>query len=220
MTTIQVSRPPSLFTFLGLEEQQVLVSLAKGREELAVVSHLEGLFDGALSFDTVAEDEAVIFHLLTLIHYHFLFATACHFRCHLSEAYASARIAIDAALIAAHIIHDPASQVAYAKREKPFDGSLMRQIGQRIKGKKPLPHRLVPLLVNQYKLISTFATHADVSSFVHRIRTTREEGQITWMGVEYFQFAKDDRERKIHAFGLFHTFIMSLDIFSDFLVDS
>jgi hypothetical protein len=159
----------------------------------------------------------VILQLLTLIHYHFLFATACHLRCHLSEAYASARVAIDAALIAAHIIEDRASQVAYAKREKPFD-NLMRHIGQRMKARKPLPHRLVPLLVKQYKLISTFASHADVNTFVHRIRTTRQDGKIAWMGVEYFQFSRNDGERKIHAFSIFHTFVMALDIFAEFLI--
>jgi hypothetical protein len=217
MTTITVSKPPSLFEFLGLEHQQVLVSIAKGREERVVIARLEGLFREALSFDSVIEDEAVIFQLLTLIHYHFLFATTCHLRCHLSEAFASARVAIDAALIAAQIIDSPASQVAYVKREKPFD-NLMRHLGQRIKDGKPLPHRLVPLLVKQYKLISTFASHADVSSFIHRVRTTREDGEITWMGVEYFQFARNDAERKLHGFAIFHTFVMTLDIFSDFLI--
>ena len=120
-------------------------------------------------------------------------------------------------MIAAHIIDDRALQVAYVKREKPFD-NLMRHVGQRIKAGETLPHRLVPLLVKQYKLISTFASHADVNSFVHRIRTTREDGKITWMGVEYFQFSHDDAARKSQAFAIFHTFVMALDIFADFLV--
>ena len=80
MTTINASKPPLLFEFLGLEERQVLISLAKGREELSVIARLEDFYGAALSFDSVVEDEAAIFQLLTLIHYHFLFATACHLR--------------------------------------------------------------------------------------------------------------------------------------------
>jgi hypothetical protein len=214
MTTVRT--PPSLFEFISMEEQQVLVSLAKGREELAVIAHLEGLYKAAMSFKSAARDDFVIFQLLTFTHYHFLFSTACQMRCHLSEAFASARSAIDGALIGAHIIHDRASQVAYAKREKPFD-NFARYLGNLIKDKKALPHRLVPTLFKQHKLISTFASHADVNSFVHRItKSWRDDAVI--MNVEYFQFARDDTERKIHALTLFHTFVMTLDIFSEFLV--
>jgi len=67
-------------------------------------------------------------------------------------------------------------------------------------------------------LVSTFASHADVRTFVHRIQTTEEDGEITEMGVDYFQFAKIDAERKLHAFGLVHAFTMTLDIFGDFLI--
>ncbi len=94
-------------------------------------------------------------------------------RCHLSEAFASARAAIDAALIAAQIIHDRASQVAYTKREKPFD-NFARHLGNLIRDGKPLPHPLVPALRDLYKTISTFAGHADVGSFVHRVKLTED----------------------------------------------
>jgi hypothetical protein len=38
------------------------------------------------------------------------------------------------------------------------------------------------------------------------------------MTVEYFQFAKNQIERKIHCLALLFTFVMILDVFSDFLV--
>ncbi len=199
-----------------MEEQQVLVSLAKGREELGILARFEGLYKAAMSFKSSAQDDFVIFQLLTFTHYHFLFSTACQMRCHLSEAFASARSAIDGALIAAHIIHDRAAQVAYAKREKPFD-NFARYLGNLIKDKKPLPHPLVPALFKQHKLISTFASHADINSFVHRITKTGQDDEVA-MNVEYFQFARDDTERKIHALTLFHTFVMTLDVFSEFLI--
>ena len=216
MTEVIAREPPDLLTFLSMEERQLLVSIANNREEFCIIAHLEGLYNAAMSYKGVAEDDAVIFQLLTLTHYHFLFSTACQMRCHLSEAFASARVAIDGALVAAQIIHDRASQVAYAKREKPFD-NFARYLGNLIKDKKPLPHPLVPILFNQHKTISTFASHADAGSFVHRVKKSTQDDQVM-MSVEYFQFAKNDVERKIHALTLFHTFVMTLDVFGDFLV--
>ena len=42
-------------------------------------------------------------------------------RCHLSEAFGCARIAIDATLIGAHLILNRSDHVAYTNRTKPFD---------------------------------------------------------------------------------------------------
>jgi hypothetical protein len=165
---------------------------------------------------SVDEDDVVIFQMLTFTHYHFLFSTACLMRCHLSEAFASARAAIDGALVAAQIIYDRPSQVAYAKREKPFD-NLARYLGSLIKDGKLLPHPLVPRLFDLHKSFSMFASHADVNSFVHRVKISREPGKKV-LTVEYFQFSLSEAERKIHALTLFHTFVMILDVFSDFLV--
>jgi hypothetical protein len=136
----------------------------------------------------------------------------------MSEAYASARAAIDAALIAAHIIKDRAAQVAYAKREKPFD-NFARYLGNLIKDGKPLPHPLMATLIDQQKKISTFAAHADVGSFIHRVRDTTDSSGNRMLAVEYFQFARDDDERKLYTLNLLHTFVMVLDVFADFLID-
>lgn len=75
----------------------------------------------------------------------------------------------------------------------------------------------MPVLFNLHKKISGFASHADVGSFVHRVNISRETGDLRIV-VDYFQYSKNDVERKIHAFNLFHAFVMVLDVFSDFLV--
>jgi hypothetical protein len=211
-----VRQPLDLLRFVGMENEQFMVSLANNHEDFRVSSHLQGLYDAATANMTVNENEVVIFQLLTFTHYHFLFSTACMMRCHLSEAFASARVAIDAALIAAQIIHDRASQIAYVKKEKPFD-NFARYLGNLIKAKKTLPHHLVETLFIQHKRISTFASHADVGSFVHRTKIVREPGR-KMLTVEYFQFAQNADERQIHAMTLFHTYVMVLDVFSNFLV--
>jgi hypothetical protein len=138
-----------------------------------------------MEYKEVKENDFVIFQFLTFTHYQFLFSMACQMRCHLSEAFAAARAAIDAALNAAYIIHDRSAQTAYAKREKPFD-NFARHLGNMIAAKKELPHRLMPVLIDQQKKISTFAVHADVGTFLHRSNKLEEAGQ-TVMTFEYFR---------------------------------
>lgn len=216
MTAHILREPLDIVKFLGIEHEQVLVSFANGGEELKIIGHLQGLYSAPMSNATVGENEYVLFQLLTFIHYHFLYALACHMRCHLSEAFASARAAIDAALIAGHIIHDRASQVAYADRTKPFD-KLNRHYKNLIRGDRPLPHALIPDLIKQHDIISSFASHADIASFVHRVE--KVEGDTPMMAVQYFQFAKNKAERQIHGLALLHTFVMVLDVFANFLVE-
>jgi hypothetical protein len=216
MTAHILREPIDIIKFVGIEHEQILVSLANGSDELKIISHLQGLYRAPMSNITVDENEFVLFQLLIFIHYHFLYALACHMRCHLSEAFASARAAVDAALIAAQIIHDRASQVAYAQRTKPFD-KLNRHYKNLIRDNKPLPHALIPELIKLHDSFSSFASHADIASFVHRIE--KVEGDTPIMAVQYFQFASNKAERKIHGLTLLHTFVMVLDVFANFLVD-
>jgi hypothetical protein len=210
--------PPNLLQFLGMEEQQLLVSLVQMQEEMGYIAQLEGLYGAATSYKEMRQDDYVVFQLLTFTHYHFLFTLVCQMRCHLSEAFGSARAAIDAALIGAHIIKDRGAQVAYVKREAPFD-NYFRYLGNLRRDGKALPHPLMDTLIDQHKKISSFATHADVGSFIHRVRDTTDEGGNRMLAMEYFQFARDKDERKLHTLTLLHTSVMILDVFADFLID-
>jgi hypothetical protein len=216
VTALIVREPLDIIQFVGMENEQILVSLANNNDELKLLNHFQGLYRAAMSNVSVGENEFVIFQLLTFTHYHLLYGFACHMRCHLSEAFASARAAIDAALIAAQIIHDRASQVAYAQRTKPFD-KLIRHYKNLIQANKPLPHKLVPELIELHDSFSSFASHADIASFVHRVK--RVDGETPTISVQYLQFATNKAERQIHVLTLLHTFVMVVDVFADFLVD-
>jgi hypothetical protein len=80
-----------------------------------------------------------------------------------------------------------------------------------------MPHPLVPSLREVHKKLSTFASHADIDSFVHRVKFEGERGSQTFR-IEYFQFSREEVERKLHALNLFLGHVMVLDVFSDFLV--
>lgn len=210
--------PLTLMSFLSVEEHQLLVSLTQMGEEMAPIGQIEGLYHAAMSYGKTSADDMVIFQFLTFTHYHFLLAIASQMRCHLSEAFASVRSAIDATLNAAYIIQDRAAQIAYAKREWPFGGNLTRHLYKLLKEGKALPHPLMEKLLNQQSVISTFAVHADVGTFLHRVgRVT--EGGVPMFSFGYFQYPEDPNERKLYTLTILHSFVMVLDVFSEFLIN-
>jgi hypothetical protein len=77
----------------------------------------------------------------------------------------------------------------------------------------------MPVLIDQQKKISTFAVHADVGSFIHRVTETDTDDGTRMMAVEYFQFARTADERKFHTLSMLHSYVMILDVFADFLVE-
>jgi hypothetical protein len=216
VTSTIMDKPLDIIQFVSIENEQLLTTLIRSKEEIFFVNHLQGLFSAAMSREAIADNEVVIFQLLALTHYQFLAANANYMRCHLAEAFSAARVAIDAALIAAQIIADRSSQVAYVKREKPFD-KLMRHYKNLIRDRKPLPHKLIPQLISHHDLFSSFASHADIQAFVHRVKTVRT-GEKLMLAVQYFQFSTNATLHRIHWLNLLHTFVMTLDIFADFLV--
>ena len=180
--------PLELFRFVSLEHEQFLVAIANERDELRAVNHIQGLYSAALSHTKLTDKaDLIVFQLLGFTHYHFLFSTACLFRCHLAEAFNSLRSAIDGALVAAYIIHDRSMQDAYFNRSKPFD-KLMRHIGNFIRDKRldKLPHPQIPTLIAMHEACSRFASHADIDTFAHRMRQFRDEQGIDWGTTEYF----------------------------------
>jgi hypothetical protein len=208
--------PPDLLQFVSTEHQQFLTSLVNCHDELKTLSHVHGLYFAAMSNRTADPSTIIIFQLLTFVHYHFLFSSSCYMRCHLSEAFSSARAAIDAALIAVQIIHDRNSQVAYIERTKPFD-KLIRHFKNLIRDNKPLPDEKIKHLIQQHDSCSQFASHADVQTFTHRLDFHGDVPDLMSFG--YFQFPRDPATMKHHFLGLLHIFVVSLDVFSGFLVD-
>ncbi len=209
--------PPDLLQFEATEHQRFLMSLVSLPEELRALQHLHGLYAAAMKNQTTEEKNIIVIQLLTFTHYHFLFSTTCYMRCHMSEAYSSARAAIDAALIAAQIIHDRSAQAAYFDRTHPFD-KLIRYFKNFIKDNKPLPSPLIPWLIAHHDACSQFASHADVQTFVHRLEfVTVATEQMMSFG--YFQTPRDPAEMKYHFLGLLRIFTVILDIFANFIVD-
>lgn len=210
------THPPDLLEFESTEHRNFLSSLVSYHDEINILYHIHDLYARSMTNRTTDRNRIIIFQLLAFVHYHFLVATSSYMRCHMAEGFNSARAAIDGALIASQIIHDPASQFAYINRTKPFD-KLIRHFKNLIKDKKPLPHPVIEQLIRQYDVCSQFASHADIQTFAHRLEFPSQPQEM--LSVRYFQFARDEETRKHYFLGLLHIFVLTLDIFSGFFVD-
>jgi hypothetical protein len=210
--------PPDLLQFESTEHLRFSTTLVNCPDEIRALQHIQGLYLAAMSNQTIEPKNVLIFQLLTFIHYHFLFASTCYMRCHMAEAFNSARTAIDAALITAQIIHDRSSQEAYINRTKPFD-KLVRHFKNMIRDKKSLPSPLIEHLIKFYDTCSQFASHADVQTFMHRLDFVKDPSQQDVMSFGYFQVPSEPSETKRHFLALLRIFVVTLDIFSIFMVE-
>ena len=84
----------------GIEERNLLTSMANFREEVELFQKLDKVYQAPLSRLTVSEEEAIVPQLYLFVHFHLYFAVSCILRAHLSDALSSARKGIDAALTA------------------------------------------------------------------------------------------------------------------------
>lgn len=204
--------PPNFLEFIGTESQQIMTALVNCREEFDAFSHLDHLYRAPLAHREVSERNMILHQLLIFTHYHLYFSVSCFMRCHLSEAFSSVRVAIDAALVAHTIISDRSSQEAYFNRSKPYD-KLVRHYRNMIRDGKSRS-KLVPFLIDRHDFCSQYASHADLSVFVHRASIVRD-----MLFVEYFQFPRDPSEMSQIMYSLIRDFTVVLDIFSPYLVD-
>ncbi|MBF0268549.1 MAG: hypothetical protein HQL44_08150 [Alphaproteobacteria bacterium] len=205
----------NLLKFLGTEHQQILTTLVTCREEFDAFSQLDALYQAVLANREVSGQNLVLHQLFIFAHYHLYFAISTLMRCHLSEAFASARVAIDAALAAAIMIEDRSLQAAYIKREKPFD-KLVRHYKNLIRDSKSVPE-MVPHLIKRHDFCSRYASHADMDVFIHRSSVIEGPGDV--LAVGYFQFPDSPNMMRMYILQLLHDFIVVLDTFSAFFVD-
>lgn len=211
------ANPPDLAEFINAENEYLTKLTISCPEEINFIDKIHRLYIAVMKGQNINPSEATLLHFLALIHYNFLFSSATGLRGHLAEACNSARVAIDAALAAAYIIHDRASQQAYIDRKSPFD-KLMRHYKNMIRDNKPLSNDLIPHLMKQHDFFSQYASHADADAFVYRSEFLENSGTPS-VRVSYFQIPQNIDHFKHHFLGILKTFIVTLDIFSGYFVD-
>lgn len=218
-----------LLEYLGVEETNLLVSMNLCKRDMDFFPKLDGLFQEPLKYiDLKVKNKAELTHddkhrmtVLTLylyVHYHLYSAFSTMLRCHLSDALSQTRKAIDAAFTAARLIREPATLNAYLERHADYR-NIKRTVSDANK-KQETEYPGTGPLVEMHEICSQFGSHADVSSFIHRVEITEpDELGKSLMRLLMFQKPDSDLEFRYYLVQILSSFSQMLWLFRDFVGD-
>jgi len=210
-----MSNPPNLLEFVEIGQHNLMATIINCREEFDLFTNIDRLFQDAIAEKSIDPERVMIFQLFVFCHYHLLFSFSSITRTHLAEAFSSARVAIDAALVAHTLIKQPELQPNYIKREKPFD-KLLRLYKNKIKDHVEVDPR-AKRLVSRHDHCSQYASHADFDAVATKLRIQKTPEE-TIVQLHYF-LKTQPALFKQQLLILLHDFVVILDVFSDMLVD-
>ena len=210
----------NLLEFIGIEETNLLVTMAKFHTDIVqVFPKLDGAYQAPLGFIDIKIDDAhkqTVMALYLFTHYHLYFSTVCLLRCHLSDSLGSTRKAIDATLTAYRLIEEPATLEQYHQQHRHYQAikSYMDRARRHDATKYPLAGRLIEL----HDLCSEYGSHADISSFVHRITIapTEEAGKGLFK-VQMFQTPDTDLAHRAYLVETLLAYTEMAKVFSTFM---
>lgn len=206
--------PINIVEFNSIDNQHFITSIINCREEFDLLGELQARYSVVMSNAVVPENLIVIYQMVGLAQYHLLFSFSSLLRMHLSEAWASARVAIDAALIGEHLTRIPLDQERYLNGEKDIQ-YLVQAYKKLMKKGEMAPHVHIPKLLARYDFCSSHASHADVGVFIHRIRIVKDAEDMRLMSLSPFQVPEANEYRLI-VLDLIADFALVLDMFSEF----
>ncbi len=206
--------PFDLMTFLSYQERNLLVAISRFPTEVKLVAATDKCIQTSVADMSATSDSFLIPQLLAFVSYHFYFSTSSMLRGHLSEAFSSCRVAIDATFHAYRFIKDRASQEAYLNNDKSFRNAkqFFKEALERDSASFPLARDLVHL----HETCSKFASHADFSTFAHRLSLEEEAQQFK---IQYFQIPKTPNDFAFYLVSLVRAFIIMMKIFAIYLVE-
>lgn len=202
--------------YLGHEEQNLLTTLTNFRKEFDLFFNIDKIFQEPLSRLETSEKDFLIPQLYFFVHYHLYFSVSCLLRSHLSESLNSTRKAIDASLTAYKLILEPDLTEKYIKRDNYFQyikSNIQREIKN---GETKYP--LARTLLNLHDMCSQFGSHADISSFFHRLefKETNSANKAHVM-LHYFQFPRNDEEYRLYYLATLQAYFQMFLVFKIFL---
>lgn len=210
----------NLLEFLGAEQTNLLVTIVKCNPEIArAFPMLDGAYQAPLKFiDVKTEDEhkKTILSLFLFTHYHLYFSTVCLLRCHLSDSLGSTRKAIDATLTAYRLVEEPGTLAQYQERHRHFQN--IKGYVAKVRRNDPAKYPLAEELVRLHELCSEFGSHADVSSFIHRISVEPTEAAGKGLfKVHMFQTPDTDAELRAYLVQTLLAYTLMAKVFSAFV---
>jgi len=188
-----------LFEYIGVEKTQLLVSITKLGDTLAILKDLDNLFQGLLP-ETIKyiDDKQFLLDIINswlfrFVHTHLYISTINLLRLHISECFSSTRAAIDATLSAYVITKEPnrtAEYIEFNKKKENIFLNIKRYVNNQNE-KEASTYPLAPPLIASHEMCSQFGSHADFAVSFNRLDMTqaKDQGQIR---VGYFQNPPND----------------------------
>ncbi len=205
--------------YLGAEEQNLLASILNFRAEFDLFEQLDNIFQSPISRIRMPKDDQpglLVSQLYLFTHFHLYFSVSCILRSHLSESLSSTRRAIDASLTAYKIILDPGTAKGYVEQNSYFKyikSNLQKEI-QKDSSKYPLAR----ILLSLHDSCSEYGSHADISSFFHRMEVKElSEANADLLQINYFQFPRQTSEYRFYFVLTLQAFLKMFEIFKVFL---
>ena len=202
--------------YIATEEQNLLTSFSNFRKEFDLFYNVDRIYQEPLRRLIISEDDVLVPQLYLFVHFHLYFSISTLLRSHLSECLASMRKAIDATLSAYKIILEPKYSEKYINRDKYFQfiKSNMQKEIKKNSSKYPLAHELIKI----HDACSEFGSHADISSFFHRLETKEVPGtDQDQLLLHYFQFPRNSEKYRFYYIVTLQAFYFMFLIFKLFL---
>lgn len=205
----------NILEFISFEHNNELVSLANLKGELGFLQELDEIYQGILHAFSASKNSDVQFMVSTVyLHAHseFYVGMAQFLKSHLSKAFMSLRIAIDASFNGYYFIKNPKDTHAFLEENHP----LQRKVFWRIKdymAKNAKGHSLIQSLVKIHEIASDFSAHSSLRSIVykykHIVDTEQKKEEVQ---LNYFD-AVELRDFLAYYFALLKGYFMVFQLF-------
>ncbi len=199
------------------EEYNLMTSLVNYPKELSYLNRMERIYEEYLDLINKIKlnpdnEEPIILNLYMYVQYHYYFTFVTFLRQHISDSMFSLRKAIDAALTVYLIIEEPKEVYNYLEKDNKF--KYIKNTIKTIRSKDPNKFPLAKDLILYHEECSEYGSHADISSFVHRLDFEENSADGTRkLNFGYFQIFKDKNEFTFRYVALLMAFLIILKIF-------
>jgi hypothetical protein len=217
----------NLLEYIGAEETNLLVSMMRFPRDINAFQNIDGLFQAPTThidikvkdFEAFTDDERhkiTVVALYSFVHFHLYFSTTCLLRCHLSDSLASTRKAIDAALTAYKLIHEPKTLNEYVEGHYAY--KFIKKHIDKARQKDKTLYPVAQPLIELHEICSEFGSHADVGSFIHRVRVEKTSGVNKQLLKHLmFQVPEHALEHRYYLLRTYLGFVLMVLIFTDFI---
>lgn len=208
-----MSYKTNLIEFIAKEENNLLTTMAKFRDDFEQFAKVDGHFQAPTEYISVpAADNygRIVIALYLFTHYHSYLSFVTLMRCHLSDSLASTRKALDATLTAYRLHVEPTTLNEYLDSESSY--RFIKKTIERARKKDPSLYPLAPPLLYLHEVCSEYGSHSDIASFAHRIKVVPLDS--TKASVEHlmFQFPEDDLEFRYYLASTLSAYTLMLKV--------